>query len=246
VTGERSAERELWLVCIVAAVGLLLHEMVFLSYYFPEFAERWLGAGAEELAAEHPDAWSLGRFVWWVGGTFLVWVCLPVLMARRVLGRRLADYGVQRMEAGGLRPYLILAAIAVPTIALATSLLPSFGETYPLYQPEGDAWRMRNILAFEAMYALQFVCVEFFFRGFLVIGLSRAIGHRAVLVSIIPYAMIHIYKPMPEAFGAILAGLLLGALALRSRSIWGGVLVHVAVAWTADAVAILRRGLPEW
>ena len=42
------------------------------------------------------------------------------------------------------------------------------------------------------------------------------------------------------------AGLILGTLALRSRSIWGGVLLHVAVAWSTDLVAIVRRGWPSW
>ena len=158
----------------------------------------------------------------------------------------MADYGVRGLEPGGLRPYLLLALVAVPAIGLATAVLPGFATTYPLYQPEPESWRLRNLLVFELLYAAQFVSVEFFFRGFLVIGLSRAIGHRAVLVSIIPYAMIHVYKPMPEAFAAIVAGLLLGFLALRSRSIWGGVIVHVCVAWTADLVAVIRRGMPAW
>lgn len=246
MTEQAKGEREIWLVCLVAAVALLLHEMVFLSYHFEGFAERWLGTTATELANEHPDAWSLARFGWWSGGTFLVWIVMPAVFARRWLRRGLGDYGVCRMEPGGLRPYLLLAAIAVPLLGLATAVLPGFESTYPLYQPESQSWRLRNILIFELLYAAQFVSVEFFFRGFLVIGLSRAIGHRAVLVSLIPYAMIHVYKPMPEAFAAILAGLILGFLALRSRSIWGGVLVHVCVAWTADLVAVLRRGIPAW
>ena len=40
---------------------------------------------------------------------------------------------------------------------------------------------------------------------------------------IVPYLMIHFAKPWLEASGAILFGLLLGVLALRSRSIWGGI-----------------------
>lgn len=242
--GGSGAEREIWVICIVAAVGLLLHEMVFLSYHFPHLAERWLGPRAQALATAHPDAWSLARFAWWSGGTLLVWIALPVIAARRWLGHRPADYGVRRLEPGGLRTYLILGGVMVPTIALASWLLPGFAQTYPLYQPEPEAWRLSNLLAYELMYAAQFVSVEFFFRGFLVLGLARAIGHRAVLVSMIPYAMIHVYKPLPEAFGAIAAGLVLGFLALRSRSIWGGVLVHVCVAWTADLVAVLGRGFP--
>ena len=244
---DRQVERELWLICVVAAVGLLLHEMVFLSMHFENWAEHWLGADrSARLAAEHPDAWSLARFAWWSLGTATVWILVPALVARRWLGKGLADYGVQRMEPGGWRPYLILAAVGVPALTLATAILPGFPDTYPLYRPDPDQWRLSNIIVYELLYGVQFVAVEFFFRGVLVIGLSRMIGYRSVFVAMIPYAMIHVYKPIPEAFAAIVAGLILGTLALRSKSIWGGVLLHVAVAWSTDLVAIVRRGWPEW
>ena len=37
---------------------------------------------------------------------------------------------------------------------------------------------------------------------------------------------------------AIGAGLILGTLAMRTRSIWGGVLIHVGVAMTMDVLAL--------
>ena len=45
-----------------------------------------------------------------------------------------------------------------------------------------------------------------------------------------------------EATGSILFGLFLGVLALMSRSIWGGVMVHVAVALSMDLAGLARRG----
>ena len=38
--------------------------------------------------------------------------------------------------------------------------------------------------------------------------------------------------------GAIIAGTILGTLAMRTRSIWGGVLIHCAVAFTMDGMAL--------
>jgi membrane protease YdiL (CAAX protease family) len=55
---------------------------------------------------------------------------------------------------------------------------------------------------------------------------------------IVPYCMIHYGKPLPETLGAIVAGLVLGTLALRTRSIWGGVLIHIGVALTMDMLAL--------
>ncbi len=54
----------------------------------------------------------------------------------------------------------------------------------------------------------------------------------------IPYCMIHFGKPMPEALGAIGAGVVLGLLSLKTRSIWLGAAIHIGVAWTMDALAI--------
>ena len=56
---------------------------------------------------------------------------------------------------------------------------------------------------------------------------------------VIPYCMIHFHKPLPEVFGAIVAGIVLGWLALETRSLWGGVLLHVAVALSMDVAALV-------
>ncbi|MDB4975327.1 MAG: hypothetical protein JWN48_3668, partial [Myxococcaceae bacterium] len=53
-----------------------------------------------------------------------------------------------------------------------------------------------------------------------------------------PYCMIHFSKPLLEVLAAIPAGIVLGLMAMRARSIWGGAALHVAVAWTMDALSI--------
>ena len=84
--------------------------------------------------------------------------------------------------------------------------------------------------------------LEFFFRGFLLHACRPAFGANAVFVMCVPYLMIHFAKPWPEATGAILFGLFLGILALRSRSIWGGAAVHMTVALSMDMLALMQRG----
>lgn len=73
-------------------------------------------------------------------------------------------------------------------------------------------------------------------------ALRPALGASAVWVMCVPYMMIHFVKPWPEATGAILFGLFLGILALRSGSIWGGVVVHTGVAVSMDVAALLQKG----
>ncbi len=63
----------------------------------------------------------------------------------------------------------------------------------------------------------------------------------------VPYCLIHVLKPAPEAIGSIVAGLLLGTLALCTGSLWSGVLLHVSVALSMDVLASWQSGrLPHF
>jgi hypothetical protein len=68
-------------------------------------------------------------------------------------------------------------------------------------------------------------------------------GSLSIPVMVVPYTMIHFHKPFPECLGAIVAGLVLGALALRFRTFWGGALLHILVAVSMDLLAVHRAGL---
>jgi membrane protease YdiL (CAAX protease family) len=94
----------------------------------------------------------------------------------------------------------------------------------------------------EMLYAVQFVTLEFFYRGFLLFALERFMGAFAIFVTVIPYCMVHFGKPFVETFAAIPAGVVLGALALRTRSIWPGAALHIAVGWSMDLLSLYHRG----
>jgi hypothetical protein len=59
---------------------------------------------------------------------------------------------------------------------------------------------------------------------------------------VVPYMMIHFQKPAAEAFGAVIAGSVLGVLSLRTLTIWGGIFIHCAVAVSMDVMSLLQRG----
>jgi hypothetical protein len=63
---------------------------------------------------------------------------------------------------------------------------------------------------------------------------------------VVPYAMIHFHKPFLECLAAVGAGCILGVLALRFRTFWGGALLHILVAVTMDLLAVTRGGLLTW
>ncbi len=212
-------------ILVTVAVSLTLQEYIGShdSYvrYFPNDGSRY---------------WELWGFVWWSGWRVLGYVVIPMIVLAFLPGERIRDYHVSlRGFFKHLWIYAALFACILPAVIQA-STTASFRHTYPFYRmanrSQFDLW------AWQALYAMQFLSLEFFFRGFILNGLRRAMGANAIFVMIVPYCMIHYGKPMPETLGAIGAGLILGTLAMRTKSIWGGVLIHVGVATTMDVLAI--------
>jgi NaMN:DMB phosphoribosyltransferase len=53
--------------------------------------------------------------------------------------------------------------------------------------------------------------------------------------------MIHFGKPYLEVCGAIVAGIALGSLSMKTKSIYQGFLVHVTVAGLMDWISLWHR-----
>jgi uncharacterized protein len=197
----------------------------------------WVRARLDALAPGGIDRWT-----YWALACFLSYTVLPALLIRLVFRERLADYGVKLRGAftdGWV--YLVMLAVVGPLVWVA-SHNPQFQEHYPFYQlPRGEPlWP--NFWRWEFVYGLQFVGVEFFFRGFLVFGLKRRFGAYAIVVMTVPYCMIHFGKPLPETLASIIAGLALGFMSLRTRSIVLGVAIHMTVALSMDFASMWQKG----
>jgi uncharacterized protein len=226
--GPRRFDGKVLAILLVVCVSLTLQEYVGQRDTY----EKWF-----PFDPRHPDHyWHLKGFVWWTSWRVFGYLLLPMAVVALLPGERIRDYHVSpRGFIRHLWLYVGMFALILPAVYVASGTR-SFQETYPFYRYANrsafDQW------AWAVMYAVQFLSLEFFFRGFLLQGLRRAFGAGAIFVMIVPYCMIHYGKPMPETFGAIGAGLILGTIAMRTRSIWGGVLIHVGVAWTMDLFAI--------
>jgi membrane protease YdiL (CAAX protease family) len=170
----------------------------------------------------------------------LLYLVIPALVVKFAFRERLRDYG---LGWGGLHRhwhfYVGVLAAMLPVV-IGAARTPYFQQTYPFYDYVSAS--LFGFLLWQAAYGLQFLAVEFFFRGFLLFGLRPTFGVHALLIGMAPYCMIHFQKPMGEALGAIVAGFLLNYLALKNRSIWGGAFLHWMIALTMDAAAIFFRG----
>jgi membrane protease YdiL (CAAX protease family) len=216
-----------------------------LPVYFPHVEGRWFRElGVSAFGAEYQ---RLGEYVYWVGFRVVFFFVLPALFIVWLPGERLREYGLSFKGFFKHLPiYGILFLIVLPAV-IAVSFTDSFASHYPFYKPWQNLLHPRGLfwhdfLIWEVLYMLQFFSLEFFFRGFMLHALKRSLGAYAVFVMAVPYCMIHFGKPMPETLGAVAAGVVLGTLALRTGSIWAGVMIHVSVAWTMDWLALIQTG----
>ncbi len=133
-------------------------------------------------------------------------------------------------------PYLLMLLIMAPLIALA-STRPDFLEMYPRYQ---NIWLLQEEgtslykMLFELSYGSDFFTIELFFRGFLVLAFVRWGGQGVILPMAMFYCTIHFGKPLGECISSFFGGLLLGIITYHTRSIWGGLMVHLGIAWMME------------
>ena len=109
-----------------------------------------------------------------------------------------------------------------------------------VFQGQDEVWP--DLRIWWIFSVLQFVAVETFFRGFLVLGLAKRFGQMSILIATIPYLMIHFTKPPVEALAAIVGGIVMGFLAYRTKSVWWGVALHVSVAALMDFLSLGQKG----
>lgn len=195
----------------------------------------------------HPWAGALG-YLWWFGSSFVLYLVMPLVVSFATKGSFHERYGFQWGDwKEGLKISALFLAVMLPATYVA-SKLDSFKGIYPL---AGNSAFMENLgggktsvswklfLVYEAGYMAYFFAWEFLFRGWMVNGLVPKWGRaQAILVQVMPFAVMHLGKAELEALGSIVAGVALGILAVRTRSFFYGFFLHGAVAFWMDWLSV--------
>jgi membrane protease YdiL (CAAX protease family) len=230
-------DRKTIAVLLTACVMLTLQNYVFRNGSFAQVPAllEWLGGNDMaywiRVRISSVQDRQLAELLFWA------------LVIKVVFRERIADYGLRlRGIFGSSWLYVAMFAFMAGPLVLA-SQTDAFQAKYPFYHLQCGEPFWPRLWVWELAYVVQFFALEFFFRGFMVHGLRPRFGIYAIFVMTVPYCMIHFSKPMAETFGAIGAGVVLGLMSLKTRSIWLGACLHVAVAMSMDFLSLWHKGM---
>jgi len=213
--------------------------------------ERRLSAAKRAVKRARLDRVQQQRFIryggWFFSGFFFLFV-IPVLFI--VLHPRLkpVDFGLGpgnwklSLRLFGLFSAVMLAAVAIVVVFRVRGFL----HYYPMFARGIFRTGRLPLLWFvflELLYLFYFIGWEFYFRSLIIFPLEDKLGSLAALVGVLPFAIMHVGKPIAEAFGSIVAAYFLGVLALKTRSFWICALLHFLIAFSMDLTAVVHRGL---
>ncbi|MBI3218120.1 MAG: CPBP family intramembrane metalloprotease [Bacteroidetes bacterium] len=199
-----------------------------------------VAAQISQLVEErHRDFWKM---IFWASTTIFFYVAIPIFVIRLVFKEKISEYGLKWKGAFSFAGFYALAFLLLFPFVVWVSFSPEFQVTYPFFVPTNRNEMIPYFLVWEIFYVAQFFALEFFFRGWMVLGLKKDLGLYSVFVMVIPYCMIHFTKPMPECVGSIFAGVFLGLMTYRTQSVWMGALLHVAVALSMDFLSLWHKG----
>ena len=223
------SERQATVILLASALLLTLHRYYNRrSIFNRHFAEYF---GSFPLPESH-------SYYYWFLMTAFTLLLAPALVAKLGIRERLKDYGFQLgNQKLGWSVTGVAWFLMIPVVIIAVIVYPPFVAKYPLCKAVASSWQA--FLLYQLAYGVYMFSWEYFFRGFMLFGLERKFGNYTILIQTIPFAVMHYSKPLPEALGSIIAGVLLGVLALETRSFIYGAAIHWLVAMTMDVVAVI-------
>ncbi|MCB9797123.1 MAG: CPBP family intramembrane metalloprotease [Alphaproteobacteria bacterium] len=217
--------RTLWVSCACAVLLTL-----FLNHSGAKSVPQAFVAAGIEWTGIRSAAFQ--QFLWSHGLSVVLLMLVPMALMWLIEGEGPRDLGFKlRGSRSEFELVLVMWLLFLPALSYASGFA-SFQRTYPRLPAAGtDAWMFA---AYHGAYLVKWVSWEFFFRGFVLLGLKKDLGHTAALVGTLPFVISHWGKPELEMLGSLPAGLVLCWIVLRSGSIWPGVWIHWMVAMTMD------------
>ncbi len=193
----------------------------------------------EHLADPFPiESIGILSWAWWFGVQGVLGFVVPVLALVLIFRRKPREIG---LGLGDWKFATVIALAYVPLVVVGTWFLsdsPDFQAKYPHFGPAARDWGV--FVIYQALFLFYWIGWEYLWRGFMIFGTARVFGVYAIFIQTIPFALLHLNKPLPESLLSIVGGIALGGLVWRCRSFWIAVPIHFVQMLILDTWCTLR------
>ncbi|GMU96706.1 CPBP family intramembrane glutamic endopeptidase [Ignavibacterium album] len=184
------------------------------------------------------------EYLYWFVGDFFTFVLPTLLIIKLFFKERIADYGFNPGNWKlGISFSIVFLLIMIPVIWFI-SASDVFIQKYPHLSSARESWKI--FFVYELGMLIYMIGWEYFWRGFMLFGLEEKFGFYSIFIQMIPFVILHNGKPFIETLGAIPGGIALGWLALRTRSFYYCVVVHIGVMYSIDLISVIRYRTNEY
>jgi membrane protease YdiL (CAAX protease family) len=172
------------------------------------------------------------RFVGAEYARFALEFVIPMALILLVWREDPRRYG---LRLGNWRLGLLVTVGGVVVMAVAIWFLARMPDFKAYYADWGDGRPMWRLIVDTGVDLFAW---EFFFRGWLLWAFGRKYGSDAIWLQVIPFALMHLWKPELEELSTVIGGAFFGLLAWRTKSfVWGWLLHWFMMAWVLVVVA---------
>ncbi|HEY9189221.1 MAG TPA: CPBP family intramembrane glutamic endopeptidase [Ignavibacteria bacterium] len=206
-----------------------------ISYYYS--SRRFFRFNLYQFFVDYENIYFI-EYIYWLSSEFIVLFIIPILLIKFFLKEKLSNYGIILGDKKIGFSITIISILVMLPILWFVSSLPGFINSYPQCSDVKNNWLL--FLIYEFCFFLYMIGWEFVWRGYMLFGLKEKFGYYAIFIQMIPFTILHNGKPELETFSAIIAGIFLGILAIRTGSFWYGVFIHTTVMFSIDLISTIR------
>ncbi len=224
---------------VIILVSILVIQTI--SYYFVsrEFfhseVQSWIGEAS---------VISLWENLYWIVGDFCCFFIFPWFIIKIIFKEKLKHYGLKTILVYDASKYLLPTLLFILVISWFITSIESISLTHPILFEAKYNWNW--FVVFELILFVYIFAWEFLWRGYMLFGLEQKFGWYAVFIQTIPFVILHNGKPAVETLSAIAGGIILGIIAIKTRTILYGVILHFGLIFFTDLFSVIRFRVNEF
>lgn len=160
----------------------------------------------------------------------LYYFVLPILSIAVVLRRNPLDFG---LRLGHARIWGFHLLVSLPVIFVIVYLMTSSADVQRYYHVKHF-----NPIGYIIDVGVRLFAWEFLFRGFMLFGLKDRMKENAILVQMVPFALLHMGKPASETFSCIISGIYFGYVCYRGNAFWPAYIIHLFINYSIKFLVV--------